>query len=51
MRMMTSCELITFDPDAHEVGQDPVGKRRRVKAQELALSQTEIYQSGGEGLS
>ena len=51
MRMMTSCELITFDPDAHEVGQDPVEKRRRVKAQELALSQTEIYQSGGEGLS
>ena len=51
MRMLTSCELITFDPDAHEVGQDPVEKRRRVKAQELALSQTEIYQSGGEGLS
>ena len=51
MRMMTSCELITFGPDAHEVGQDPVEKRRRVKAQELALSHTEIYQSGGEGLS
>ena len=51
MRMMTSIELISFSPDAHEVGQDPVEKRRRVKAQELALSQTEIYQSGGEGLS
>ena len=51
MRMMTSCELISFNPDAHEVGQDPVEKRRRVKAQELALTQTEVYQSGGEGLS
>ena len=51
MRMMTSIELISFSPDAHEVGQDPVEKRRRVKAQELALTQTEVYQSGGEGLS
>ena len=51
MRMMTSCELITFSPDAHEVGTDPVEKRRRVKCQELSLTQADIYQSGGEGLS
>ena len=51
MRMMTSCELISFNPDAHEVGTDPVEKRRRVKAQELSLTQTELYQAGGEGLS
>ena len=51
MRMMTSCVLISFDPDAHEVGQDPVEKRRRVKAQELSLTQAEMYQAGGEGLS
>ena len=38
MRMMTSIELISFSPDAHEVGQDPVEKRRRVKAQELSLT-------------
>ena len=51
MRMMTSVELISFNPDAHEVGTDPVEKRRRVKAQELSLTQTEMYQAGGEGLS
>ena len=29
--MMTSCVLIGFQPDAHEVGQDPVSTRRTVK--------------------
>ena len=51
MRMMTSCTLIGFSPDAHEVGTDPVSTRRKVKCQELALNLTEVYQSGGEGLS
>ena len=51
MRMMTSVELISFNPDAHEVGTDPVEKRRKVKAQELSLTQAELYQAGGEGLS
>ena len=51
MRMMTSCELITFSPDAHEVGTDPVYTVRRVKCQELTLTQAEVFQSGGEGLS
>ena len=51
MRMMTSCTLIGFSPDAHEVGTDPVSTRRKVKCQELALSQMEAYQSGGEGLN
>ena len=51
MRMMTSCTLIGFSPDAHEVGSDPVSTRRTVKCQELALNLTEVYQSGGEGLS
>ena len=50
MRMMTSCKLISFSPDAHEVGTDPVETRRRVKVQELILTQAEIYQAGGEGL-
>ena len=51
MRMMTSCVLITFSPDAHEVGTDPVSDRREVKCQELTLTQAEVYQAGGEGLS
>ena len=49
MRMMTACRLISFNPDAHEVGTDPVSKRREVKCQELSLTQAEIYQAGGEG--
>ena len=51
MRMMTSCVLISFSPDAHEVGTDPVSGSRTVKCQELSLTQADIYQSGGEGLS
>ena len=51
MRMMTSCVLISFRPDAHEVGTDPVYERRTVKCQELTLTQAEVYQAGGEGLS
>ena len=38
MRMMTSCVLIAFSPDAHEVGEDPVSTRRPVKVQELGLT-------------
>ena len=51
MRMLTSCTLIGFSPDAHEVGTDPVSVRRTVKCQEMALNLTEVYQSSGEGLS
>ena len=51
MRMLTSCTLIAFSPDAHEVGTDPVSVRRTVKCQELSLTQADIYQAGGEGLS
>ena len=51
MRMMTSCELITFSPDAHEAGTAATETTRRVKCQELSLTQAEVYQSGGEGLS
>ena len=51
MRMMTSCVLIAFSPDAHEVGTDPVAVRRTVKCQELSLTQADIYQDGGTGLN
>ena len=51
MRMMTSCELISFNPDAHEVGTAVTETRRKVKVQEMTLTQAEVYQAGGEGLS
>ena len=51
MRMMTSCELITFSPDAHEVGSAPAETKRKVKCQEMSLTQAEVYQAGGDGLS
>ncbi len=51
MRMMTSCELISFTPDAHEVGSGPTETKRKVKVQELSLTQAETYQAGGEGLA
>lgn len=51
MRMLTSCVLIAFNPDAHEVGTPAGETMRRVKCQELSLTQAEVYQSGGEGLS
>ena len=50
MRMLTSCVLIAFQPDAHEVGMDPVITRRTVKCQELSLTQADVYEGGGEGL-
>ena len=51
MRMMTNCELIAFSPDAHEAGTPVQETSRKVKVQELSLTQADIYQAGGEGLS
>ena len=51
MRMLTGCELIAFSPDAHEAGTAATETTRRVKCQELSLTQAEVYQSGGDGLS
>ena len=50
MRMLTTAELISFSPDAHEVGSTPAETRRTVKVQELSLTQAEVYQAGGDGL-
>ena len=50
MRMWTTAELITFSPDAHEVGSTPTETKRTVKVQELSLTQAEVYQAGGDGL-
>ena len=51
MRKLTSCTLIAFRPDAHEVGTDPVEKRTKVKCQELSLTLAEATQVGGTGLN
>ena len=51
MRMLTGIDLITFSPDAHEVGSAATETKRRVRAQELSLTQAEVYQAGGTGLS
>ena len=51
MRKLTSCTLIAFRPDAHEVGTDPVEKRTKVKCQELSLTLAEATQAGGTGLN
>ena len=51
MRRMTECTLIRFKPDAHEVGTDPVDRARRVKCQELGITQADRLEAGGEGLT
>ena len=51
MRIMTTADLIAFSPDAHEVGSTPTETKRTVKVQELSLTQAEVYQAGGDGLS
>ena len=51
MRMLTGIDLISFTPDAHEVGTPATETKRRVKAQEMTLTQADIYQGGGEGLN
>ena len=51
MRMMTSCVLIAFDPDAHEVGTAAGETKRTVKCQEMSLRLADRYQAGGEGLA
>ena len=51
MRMLNSAVLIAFRPEAHEVGATVQEIRSEVKVQEMSLSQADIYQAGGEGLS
>lgn len=50
MRRMTSCTLISFRPDAHEVGQDPVEKRRKIRCQEMNLNLADRTEAMGDGL-
>ena len=51
MRVLTSVELIAFSPDAHEVGSPVQETKREVKVQEMSLTQADVYQAGGDGLS
>ena len=50
MRKLVKVILISFSPDAHEVGEDPGENQTTVKAEELSLSQADIMEAGGEGL-
>lgn len=50
MRRLTDIILISFSPDAHEVGEDPVDKQTPVKAEELEIYLAERTEAGGEGL-
>ena len=51
MRMVTSCRLISFSPDAHGVSTAATENARTVKCQEMGLTQSDITQANGEGLS
>ena len=51
MRTMTSCRLISFSPDAKGVWNTATETGRQVKAQELTLTQAEVTQAGGDGLT
>ena len=51
MRVLNSVELIAFSPDAHEVGTPVPETKREVKVQEMSLTQADVYQAGGDGLS
>lgn len=51
MEILSSCKLIKFSPDAHEVGADPVEKCREVKCIEKSVGMNETYQAMGQGLN
>lgn len=49
MRKLNTCELLKFDSDAHEAGDDPVSERRTVKVQELEMYQSDRTEAGAKG--
>ena len=51
MEILSSCVLISFRPDAHEAGEDPVALCRKVKCTEKSVGMTEAYQAMGLGLN
>ena len=50
MEKLSSCQLITFSPDAHEAGSAVSESRRTVKVTEKAVGMNEAYQAMGLGL-
>ena len=50
MEKLSSCQLITFSPDAHEAGSAVSESRRTVKVTEKAVVMNEAYQAMGLGL-
>ena len=51
METLTSCTLISFNPDAHEAGSAPSETRRKVKVVEKSVGMNEMYQAMGLGLN
>lgn len=49
MRKLNTCELLKFDSDAHEAGDDPVSERRTVKVEELEMYQSDRTEVGAKG--
>ena len=50
MEKLSSCQLITFSPDAHEAGSAVSESKRTVKVTEKAVGMNEAYQAMGLGL-
>ena len=50
MEKLSSCQLITFSPDAHEAGSAASESKRTVKVTEKAVGMNEAYQAMGLGL-
>ena len=51
MEKLSSCKLISFDPDAHEAGAAASVTQRTVKVTEKAVGMNEAYQAMGLGLN
>ena len=51
MEILSSCELIAFEPEAHEAGSSPQEKKTRVKVIEKSVGMNETYQAKGLGLN
>ena len=51
MEKLSSCRLISFNPDAHEAGSAAVETKRTVKVTERTVGLQEAYQAMGLGLN
>ena len=51
MEKLSSCQLITFSPDAREVGAEASETMRTVKCTEKTVGMNETYQAMGLGLN